>query len=72
MKIGVRGHKVDYFHPIDDEASNPPAMFFGGVHGEHCSFPQNVCLQCTELWGSQGQQQKGHGPSTKGRVCARH
>ena len=59
IKLIVSYFPYSYFHPIDDEVSNPRAMFFGRVHGEHCSFPQNVCLQHTELWGSEGQQQKG-------------
>ena len=76
MKTGLWAIKLimivscfPYFPTIDDEVPNPPAVLFGGVHGERCSFPQNVCLQRSELWRGQGQQQKGHGTSTKGRVC---
>ena len=57
-----------YFPTIDNEVPNPPALLPGGVHVERCSFPKNVCLQRSEIWGSQGQQQKGHGTSNKGRV----
>lgn len=44
------------------------AVCRGIVRVERCIFPENLRVQCSELWGIKGEQQEGHGDSTKGTL----